>query len=194
LVLGQRDTVDRFKQRMAEALGEDVHLRKNRSLWPPLHTSLLWQRSISNRAAHVMQTIPGGFRAPVPPVLSLVTGKVSYNDFNSRELMNRWVDHPQRLWDAINEMLAMGIELMIHVGPEPNLIPATFKRLSDNVNAQLNRWSLNSSLGRKAVTGLVSRPWLAKVMSAKTAVLRAPFVAHLILEDWLLDQPVEPRK
>ncbi len=186
LVLGHGTTIDTFKERMPDALGEGVHLRKNHSLWPPLHTPHLWRHNIPNRAAYLMQTIPGGFRAPTPPVLSLVTGKVSYNDFNSRELMNRWVDHPQRLWDAINELLTLGVDLMIHVGPEPNLIPATFKRLSDNVNIQLNRWSFNNSLGRKAMSGLVSRPWLAKVISSRTAVLRAPFVAHVILEDWLL--------
>jgi len=198
LVLGQGSTIETFKDRMAAALGEGVHLRKNHSLWPPLHTQHLWRHNIPNRAAYLMQTIPGGFRAPIPPVLSLVTGKVSYNDYNSRELMNRWVDHPQRLWDAINELLALGVDLIIHVGPEPNLIPATFKRLSDNVNIQLNRWSFNNSLGRRAMSGLVSRPWLAKVISSRTAVLRAPFVAHVILEDWLLahdpNEKPEPKK
>ncbi len=190
LVLGQRGTVDRFKELMREAMGKQVHLRKNPHKWPPLHTSLLWGHSVSNRAAATMQTVPGGFTAPVPPVLSLVNGKVSYNDFNSRILLNLWVDHPQRLWDAINELLTMGIDLILHIGPEPNLIPATFQRISENVNAQLNRWSLKSNLGRRAVSGIVRRPWLAKVISARTAILRAPFVAHVIVEDWLLAQRV----
>jgi [acyl-carrier-protein] S-malonyltransferase len=122
--------------------------------------------------------------------LSLVNGKVSYNDFNSRILLNLWVDHPQRLWDAINELLTMGIDLMLHIGPEPNLVPATFTRISDNVNAQLNRWSFKSNLGRRAVTGIVRRPWLAKVISTRAAILRAPFVVHVIVEDWLLAQKV----
>lgn len=188
LLLGQGDTIDRFKSQMGEVLGKQVHLRKNTHKWPPLHTSLLWSRGLSNRAAAVMQTMPGGFVAPIPPVLSLVNGKVSYNDFNSRILLNLWVDHPQRLWDAINELLTMGIDLMLHIGPEPNLIPATFTRISDNVNAQLNRWPFKSNLGRRAVTGLVRRPWLAKVISTRAAILRAPFVAHVIVEDWLLAQ------
>lgn len=190
LVMGQGETVDRFKHFMPDALGRQVHLRKNEHRWPPLHTSLLWSRNVSNRAAAIMQTVPGGFSPPLPPVLSLVNGKVAYNDFNSRTILNRWVDHPQRLWDAINELLALGIDLILHVGPEPNLIPATFKRISDNVNSQLNRWSLKSSLGRRAVSGIVRRPWLAKVISARTAILRAPFVAHVVVEDWLLAQDV----
>jgi [acyl-carrier-protein] S-malonyltransferase len=85
----------------------------------------------------------------------------------------------------------MGIDLILHVGPEPNLIPATFQRISENVNAQVNRWSLKSSLGRRAVMGIVRRPWLAKVITSKAAILRTPFVAHVVVEDWLLAQEVK---
>jgi len=190
LLLGQNETIDRFKELMREALGKQVHLRKNSYKWPPLHTSILWSKNISNRAAALMQTVEGGFIAPTPPVLSLVNGKVAYNDYNSRSLMNRWVDHPQKMWDCINELLTLGIDLILHVGPEPNLIPATFQRISDNVNAQVNRWSLKSSLGRRAVMGIVRRPWLSKVISSRAAILRAPFVAHVVVEDWLLAQEV----
>ena len=94
------------------------------------------------------------------------------------------------LWDAINELLTIGIDLILHVGPEPNLMLATFQRISDNVNAQLNRWSLNSSLGRRAMVGIVRRPWLTKVISSRAAILRTPFVAHVVVEDWLLAQEV----
>ena len=191
LLLGQHETIDRFKHLMPEMLGKHVHLRKNSYKWPPLHTSILWAKNISNRAAAIMQTVPGGFTAPTPPILSLVNGKVCYNDFNSRSLMNRWVDHPQLLWDGINELLNLGIDLILHVGPEPNLIPATFQRISDNVNAQVNRWSMKSSLGRRAVMGLVKRPWLAKVISSRAAILRTPFVAHVNVEDWLLAQEIK---
>jgi [acyl-carrier-protein] S-malonyltransferase len=187
LLLGQADTVDRFKDHMTEVLDGHVHLRKNQEHWPPLHTPLLWQRNIPNRAAVMMQTIGGGFRSPTPPVLSLVTGKVSYNDHNSREILNRWVDHPQRLWDAVYELLAGGIEVVVHVGPDPNLLPATFKRLSDNVTAQLASRSLNS-IGMRAMSNMVGRPWLAKLLSARAALLRAPFLEHVVLEDWLLAQ------
>jgi [acyl-carrier-protein] S-malonyltransferase len=119
--------------------------------------------------------------------LSLVTGKLSYNDFNARDILCRWIDHPQRLWDAVYETLALGVQVVIHVGPDPNLIPATFQRLSDNVKAQLSGRSLNS-LGLRAMSHAVKRPWLTALLPSRTALLRAPHVEHVILEDWLLAQ------
>lgn len=187
LLLGQADTVDRFKALMSSYLHGEVNLRKNKGIWPPLHTPILWQRSIPNRAALNIYSVGGGFRAPVPPIVSLVTGKVSYNDFNSRALLNRWIDQPQRLWDGIYELLAQGIEVVIHVGPDPNLLPNTFKRLSDNVTAELAGRSLRK-LGMRAVSNMIGRPWIAKMMSARAAVLRAPYVVQVVLEDWLLEQ------
>jgi [acyl-carrier-protein] S-malonyltransferase len=187
LVLGQGDTVDRFKLLMSSYLHGEANLRKNKGIWPPLHTPILWQRSIPNRAALSIYSVGGGFRAPVPPIVSLVTGKVSYNDFNSRALLNRWIDQPQRLWDGIYELLSQGIEVVIHVGPDPNLLPSTFKRLSDNVTAELAGRSLRK-LGMRAVSNMIARPWIAKIMSARAAVLRAPYLVQVILEDWLLEQ------
>jgi [acyl-carrier-protein] S-malonyltransferase len=187
LLMGQTDTLDRFATMMHGVFPDRVYLRKHGEHWPPLHTHLLWERGIPNRAAFRMHVLEGGFVAPTPPILSLVTGKRSYNDHNAREILHRWVDHPQRLWDAVSETLSAGIETVIHVGPDPNLIPATFKRLSDNVTAQLSAtW-----IGRlHQVSGMVRRPWLSKVISARAALLRAPFLNHVILEDWLLEQPV----
>ncbi len=187
LVLGQGDTVDRFKERMNGVLSGPVNLRKNSGSWPPLHTPLLWQRNIPNRAAVMMQTGNGGFRAPVPPVLSLVTGETSYNDYNARKLLNRWIDEPQRLWEAVYELLSSGIEVVVHVGPDPNLVPATFKRLSDNVTQELSGRSLRT-LGMRAVSNIITRPWISKLLSARAALLRTPFVVHVILEDWLLSR------
>ena len=80
-----------------------------------------------------------------------------------------------------------GIETVIHVGPEANLIPATYHRLSDNVRQQLRGRSLNS-LGLRAMSGMARRPWLANVLPTRAALLRAPFVEHVLLEDWLLEQ------
>jgi [acyl-carrier-protein] S-malonyltransferase len=187
LVLGQGDTVDRFKAMMHQFLQGEVNLRKNKGIWPPLHTPILWQRAIPNRAGLGIYSVGGGFHAPVPPIISLVTGKVSYNDYNSRALLNRWIDEPQRLWDGIYELLSQGIEVVIHVGPDPNLLPNTFKRLSDNVTAELAgpTWR---KFGMRAVSNMMSRPWMAKMMSARAAVLRAPYMSHVILEDWLLSQ------
>lgn len=187
LLLGQGDTIERFKQAMPDKF-PSCHLRVNQHHWPPMHTPLLWEKCIPNRAAQRMLTLAGGMSQPQPPVISLVTGKMSYNDYNSRDLMTRWIDHPQRLWDAVYETLVSGADTVIHVGPEPNLIQATFKRLSDNVRQQLSRRSLNS-LGLRAMSGMARRPWLGKLLSSRTALLRAPYLTQVILEDWLLDAP-----
>ncbi|MBX7166332.1 MAG: hypothetical protein K1X74_08270 [Pirellulales bacterium] len=188
LLLGQGKTLEMFSERMHDTLPEKVHLRKNSHTWPPLHTPILWQRGVPNRAAVMQHTMGGGFTTPKPPIISCVTGKMSYNDFNSREILNRWIDHPQKLWDVLYETLASGVDLIIHVGPTPNLIPATFKRLSDNVTGQLKRRSLNS-FGLRAMSGIArKRPWLTNLISSKSAILRAPFIEHIVLEDWLLAQ------
>ena len=121
----------------------------------------------------IMHSVSGGFRAPLPPVLSLVTGKTSYNDFNSRAILNRWTDEPQRLWDGIYELLSLGVEVIIHVGPDPNLLPATFKRLSDNVLAELSGRSLRK-FGMRAVSNIISRPWIAKLLFHRAALLAPP--------------------
>lgn len=189
LVLGQHDTVDRFKRRMSDVVGGHANLRKNPDRWPPLHTPILWERNVPNRAGVMMHTVPGGLQLPDPPVLSLVTADAGYTAYNSRDILHRWLDTHQRLWEAIVELLQDGIQLIIHVGPQPNLIPATFKRLSDNVRLQLAGSSLNS-LGLRAMSGLVRRAWLSKYLSAKASLLRSLFVEHVILEDWLLSQNV----
>ncbi|HEY2883037.1 MAG TPA: hypothetical protein VGJ15_11400 [Pirellulales bacterium] len=190
LLMGQGNTIDRFADLMREWLPQKLYLRKNDSRWPPMHTPITWQRNIPNRAAVMMQTLPGGLNGPRPAVLSLVTGKLSYNDYNARDLLARWVDHPQRLWDAVCETLGMGIDTIIHVGPEPNLVHATFKRVADNVTTQLASKSWEG-VGLRAVSRAVRRPWLAKMLPTRSSLLRAPFVRQVNLEDWLLEQKVE---
>lgn len=187
LLLGQLDTIDRFKEQVDVTFAFPPHVRKHAGTWPPLHTPLLWQRGVLDRAGMMMHTVPGGFTAPLPPVLSMVTGKASYNDYNARETIRDWLDHPQRLWDVVCEVLAAGVDVMLHVGPAPNLVPATFKRVADNVTQQLEGRSLNS-LGLRAMSGIANRPWLNKVLSNRAMLLRAPYVVHVILEDWLLEQ------
>jgi [acyl-carrier-protein] S-malonyltransferase len=189
LVLGQGDTIDRFAEEMRAVLGEQVHLRKNRDRWPPLHTPIIWERNISNRAAMMMHTLPMEGPPPNPPIFSLVTGKADYNDYNARQILHRWIDHPQLLWEAVYATLAIGADTVIHVGPEPNLIPATFRRLSENVTEQISGRSPRS-LGLRAVRTFW-RPWLAGWISSRGALLRAPLVRHVMLEDWLLAQAVE---
>jgi [acyl-carrier-protein] S-malonyltransferase len=187
LLLGQGKTIDRFAETMNTLMPKGVHLRKNEYHWPPLHTPIMWERHIPNRAAMQMHAMAGGFKAPQPPVLSLVTGKTSYNDYNAREILIRWIDHPQRLWDAVYETFSQGIDTVIHVGPEPNLVPATFTRVAENVRGQLAERSLGG-FGLRAVSRAVRRPWLSKLLPTRSALLRAPFVEQIVLEDWLLAQ------
>ncbi len=126
---------------------------------------------------------------PKPLLISCVTGDAAYTETNSREILNRWVDYPQRLWDVVDRTIASGIEALIHVGPHPNIIPATIQRISQNVQQQLaaKTWS---SVGLRAVSRIVrgNRPWLTKALSSEAALLRTPFIREVILEDWLLAQ------
>ena len=186
LLMGQGETISRFAERMRDVFHERVYLRKNADQWPPVHTSIVWQRGVPNRAGILMHTLSGGFTPPSPPVLSLVTGECSYDGLNARELLNKWIDHPQRLWDAVEATLTMGLDTVIHVGPDPNLIPATFKRLSENILAQQNE-----NLSLRALSRVVRNPWLAALLPQHASLLRAPLQQHLILEDWLLDHAAD---
>jgi len=190
LLLGQKKTIPRFAEIMHDLMHPRVHLRVNPKRWPPLHCSIMWQRAIPNRAALMMQTLPGGFVTPDPPVLSLVTGRTLYTDLNARDLLYRWTDHPQRLWDAVDHTLSSGVDTLVHVGPQPNLIPATFQRLSDNVKQQVSGRSIGS-FSLRAVSGIVARPWLSSLLPSRTALLRAPLIRQITLEDWLLGHPVK---
>jgi [acyl-carrier-protein] S-malonyltransferase len=186
LLLGQRNTVNRFRELMKHSLPHRAQLRINENRWPPLHTPIARQRNLPDRAAVMMETLPGGTGPPLPAVLSLVTGKQSYLDGSPREILRQWVDQPQRLWDAVDYCLAAGIETVIHVGPEPNLILATFTRLSENIREETAGNSL-SSLGMRAVSGIARHSWLAGLLPGRTNLLRAPYVNHVVLEDWLLE-------
>jgi [acyl-carrier-protein] S-malonyltransferase len=189
LLLGQAGTLDRFASAMAGHLPGQTFLRRNAGHWPPLHTPIMWQRAIPNKSAVRFQTAAGGFRAPMPPILSAVTGEASYDADNSRDLLHRWIDHPQQLWRVMSGTLAAGVEAVVHVGPQPNLVPATFKRLGDNVRAQLTDFAPRG-LGLRAAAQVARRAWLTRLLPPGAALLRAPFVRHIVLEDWLLEQKV----
>jgi [acyl-carrier-protein] S-malonyltransferase len=186
LLLGQNETVPRFKATMHEFLPDPAHVRINPDRWPPLHTPIVRQKHIPDRAAVMMDSMPGGFQPPCPPIFSLVTAERSYDDYHARDILRDWVDHPQRLWDAIYETLASGITTVIHVGPDPNLIPATFNRVSENIQEQTAGRSLGK-MGMRAAAGLARRKWLSAILPSRAALLRAPNVKHVILEDWLLE-------
>jgi [acyl-carrier-protein] S-malonyltransferase len=185
LLMGQNGAVRDFDAALHQLFPRQVSLRPHRHRYPPLHTPIMWQRNIPNRTAVLLQTTSGGLTAPALPILSMVTGEASYQALNSRDLMHRWVDHPQRLWDIVYRVLAEGIEAVIHVGPNPNLLPATFSRLSNNIVAQTNGRGLGK-LGRRTVSRLVRRPWLTRLLPSSAVLLRAPFVEQIVLEDWLL--------
>lgn len=191
LLLGEGKTVSRFQSMMKDHLGTKVMLRRNSNKWPPLHTPIMWRKNIRSRSALLLHQTTGGFTVPTVPIISCVTGKQSYKDFNVRDHLIEWTDHPQMLWDVVCQTLSAGVDLIIHVGPEPNLIPATFSRLAANIENQLGGRFLGS-FGSSVVTR-VARSWLSHSISAKTALLRAPFVEHIILEDWLLAQKVAKR-
>ncbi len=186
LVLGQRETLARFKGRMHTSLPESALLKRDPNTWPPLHTPIVRQRHIPDRGSVMMEKMsptPGLSR---PMLFSLATGSPSYQSEPAREILRRWIDHPQRLWDAVVYTLKEDIELVIHVGPGPNVIPATFQRLSDNVRQQLAQMSL-TGIGMRAVSNLVNRRWLANLLPNRAALLRAPMVKQVVLEDWLLE-------
>lgn len=185
LLMGQNGSLAELEEQVRGLFPHQVSVRPHQHRYPPLHTPIMWQRNIPNRTATMLQTTPGGFKAPSIPILSMVTGEPSYSEFNSRELMHRWVDHPQRLWDILYRVLAEGIDTVIHVGPEPNLLPATFNRLSNNVQKQMLGLG---GLGRRTISRFVHRPWLTRLLPSSAVLLRSPHVQHIVLEDWLLDE------
>lgn len=189
LLLAERDGLDRFEALMRKILPKGVNLRRNPNRWPPLHTRLVWKRNIPNRTATMLYASSGGGAAPSPPVLSCVTGDAGYTDWNSRRLLVKWTDHPQRLWDVIHETLAQGVKTVVHVGPEPKLIHATFTRLSNNINKHLSNKYIHM-IGHGVATGIRRAAWLGRLLPSQTALLRAPFTGHVILEDWLLEQSI----
>lgn len=182
LVLGQEVTLERLKQRLAEFR---ILVRRNDSFWPPLHTSIVSQRNVSDRAVVMLEKIQLLADVPTPPIVSLVTGEKAYGDGQTRTVLRNWVNHPQRLWDGVCGVLESDVRTIIHVGPEPNVIPATFQRLAENVMQQTGKRSL-SGLGLRAVQHMVKRPWLASLLPRQSSLLRAPGIRHVLLEDWLL--------
>lgn len=188
LILGQNNTIQRLKQIMHSALPKAVHMRKNPHHWPPMHTPITWQRYVPNKAGVMLSATPGGFTLPTPPLLSMVTGEANYNEFNSREILVQWVDHPMRVWDAVTKILSADVVRIIHVGPEPNILPATFQRLASNVSLQLSARTLEG-FSKWAFSQIANRrPWLASILSRDATLLRAPFLEHIMLEEWLLTQ------
>jgi [acyl-carrier-protein] S-malonyltransferase len=189
LLLGQGDTLDLLEQELRDYLPTGVSLRRRPNQWPPLHTPLVWERYVPNRAAVAMHRIEGGHRKPDPIVVSCTTGTANYDEWNSRQILTEWTDHPQRLWTVMEKTLGSGVDLVIHVGPEPKLIPAVFDRLSSRILKQLKSRHLDR-LGRRVFRSISRHHWLSRNLPGNAVLVRAPFVNHLVLEDWLLAQDV----
>jgi len=183
IVIGEHDTTTRLHAVLQERVADRVHLKKNPHKWPPMHTPIVWREHINSRASLLMSQMKSGFTAPEPPVLSLVTGACSYDDSNVRELICQWVDKPQHLWQAVYHTLCSGTQSLVHIGPEPNIVPATYSRLAENVQAQVK-----ASLSTRALSTLVYRPWLNALIGERAYLLRAPTIKQTNLEDWLLDK------
>ena len=128
LLLGQGDTLDLLEARDARVSARRCDPAAQAEPLASLAYALVWERNIPNRTAMAMYHIGGGERKPTPNVVSCTTGLANYDEWNSRAILADWTDHPQRLWDAMEHTLASGAELVIHVGPEPKLLPTCFER------------------------------------------------------------------
>ncbi|MDF1811318.1 MAG: hypothetical protein P1V20_03865 [Verrucomicrobiales bacterium] len=182
LVMGTGNTISVLKERIKAEFSKDTKLRCNDYHWPPLHTPIVWEKDLNSRTGRMLHTIPGAFTKPSPNILSLLTGEMSYDDFNTREHMTRWVDHPQKLWDVVCAVLHSDVQAVIHAGPTPNIFPATFDRLTKNIETQIS-----ANRGVKALSTVIERPWLKKLLPKDAGLLRAPKLRHIILEDWLIE-------
>ncbi|MEM9187405.1 MAG: ACP S-malonyltransferase [Planctomycetota bacterium] len=186
LLLGQGETIQRFRTQMNDAFPSRVHLKLNHEHWPPLHTPLIWQKNIVDRAAVMIGAMRITDAPPAPPVVSLVTGKPIGDRVAIRQTLRNWVDHPQRLWDAVCAVLHSPTQTVLHIGPAPNVIPATFARLSENVRQFRARNDL-SGMSLRALGPIIDRPWLNARLPTSAALLRAPQLEHVVLEDWLIE-------
>ncbi|QDT68595.1 hypothetical protein MalM25_15180 [Planctomycetes bacterium MalM25] len=186
LVLGEGETIRRLKSECKTLEGPAIHVRNNDGLWPPLHTPLVRRLHVPDRAALMIRESTRLSETPRPPIWSLVTGRREYEEDSGREVLRRWVDSPQRLWDVVEATLAADVRTVIHIGPEPNVIPATFTRLADNVVKQTLAWSL-SGVGMRTVQQMAHSSWLTPLLPRSGCLLRAPRVEHVVLEDWLLE-------
>lgn len=186
LVIGEQDTLDRVRQYCEAWEGPPVLVRRNDGVWPPLHTPLVSERHVPDQATLLIRDVPRLSETPRPPIWSLVTGRREYEADSGRGVLRRWIDSPQRLWDVVQATLASDIKTVLHVGPAPNVIPATFQRLAENVVKQTLQWSL-SAVGKRTVQRMAGSAWMAPLLPKSGFLLRAPMIQQIVLEDWLLE-------
>ena len=186
LVIGETDTLDRVRKRCDSWDGPPVLMRRNDGHWPPLHTPLVSELHIPDRATLMIRGVPRLTETPRPPIWSLVTGQREYEGDSGRSVLRKWIDSPQRLWDVVHATLASDTKTVLHVGPAPNVIPATFHRLAENVVKQTLQWSL-SAVGKRTIQRMAGSAWMAPLLPKSGFLLRAPMIEQIILEDWLLE-------
>ena len=69
------------------------------------------------------------------------------------------------------------------------MFPTGFDRLSNRIMKQLKMKHLDR-LGSSVIPSISRNSWLTRKLPANAVLLRAPFLNHIILEDWLLAQEV----
>lgn len=183
LLIGHDDLVARLPKVFPELRGIKVH--PHDGVWPPLHTPLVRRAGVCDRAQQMIQSTTISASGPTPPIFSLVTGRMEYADGLPRQVLAQWTDHPQLLWNGVTAILASDVRRVVHIGPEPNVIPATFARLAANVQQQIGAPTARG-LGLRTFQSLVDGRWLASILPLNANLLRAPMIEHVVLEDWLL--------
>ena len=101
LLMGQGKTLTQLKGLIKTRMPAKTYLRPSTGHWPPMHTPIIWECNMPTRAALLMYKMRCNMAAPEPPIISMVTGKASYNDYNARDILRHWTDSPQRLWDVV---------------------------------------------------------------------------------------------
>jgi [acyl-carrier-protein] S-malonyltransferase len=96
LLLGQNDTIARFKSQMHEVLPDPAHIKINPERWPPLHTPIVRQKHIPDRAA-VMMATTRWTSAALPSCAVARHRRAQLRRLSRTRHLRDWIDHPQRL-------------------------------------------------------------------------------------------------
>ena len=187
LLLGQGDTLDRFSAAMHDAFPARVlFAQEQRAMAADAHADRLATQSAQSRGrddADIARRIPQAGAAPA------VAG-----DRQAELQRLQRPGYPLPLDRPSAAAVGCGLRDFglgrengdpRRPGSEPD--PRHISALRDNVTAQMTGRSLNS-LSMRAISQAVKRPWLTALLPSRTALLRAPLVEHVILEDWLLAQ------
>ena len=171
LLNGQGNTIDHFQDLMSEWLPQRLHLRKNDYHWPPLHTPIVWQRAIPNRCAVMMHTVPGALAGA--GAAGAVAGD-GQNELHRPQLprADGAMDRPsaaavgRRLRNACrwgSRSSCTSVQSRTLCRPPSPAWPRTSKS-----QLATRSWT---GMGLRAVSRAVRRPWLAKLLPQRSALL-----------------------